>query len=102
MIVVHRSVFTLTSSTSHRVAHRTTTFGGVSNPCRVSPLAIVLDYFAGFVFTALLTRTRLVRKVNIRTQTGWTSLRPRRFLSDELKKETGDESHSTSHRRKTT
>jgi hypothetical protein len=50
----------------------------------------------------LLTRTRLVRKVNIRTQTGWTSLRPRRFLSDELKKETGDESHSTSHRRKTT
>ena len=46
-----------------------------------APLALILTYFAGFIFTALFARTPLAKAVTGRSRATWSSLRPRRFFS---------------------
>ncbi len=46
-----------------------------------APLALVLVYFMGYAFTALMARTPVARAVTGRGQVSWSSLRPRRFES---------------------
>jgi peptidoglycan/LPS O-acetylase OafA/YrhL len=43
-----------------------------------APLALVIVYFAGFLFTALLARTPLAKAVTGRSRASWASLWPRR------------------------
>lgn len=55
-----------------------------------APLALVLVYFMGYFFTALMARTPLARAVTGRGQASWSSLRPRHYeSSSELPEETG-------------
>lgn len=51
-----------------------------------APLALVIVYFVGFLFTALFARTPLAKAVTGRSRATWGSLRPRRFISDEGEK----------------
>ena len=44
-----------------------------------APLALVLVYFMGYVFTALMARTPLARAVTGRGQVSWSSLRPKHY-----------------------
>jgi len=44
-----------------------------------APLALVLVYFMGYFFTALMARTPLSRAVTGRGQVSWSSLRPKHY-----------------------
>ena len=46
-----------------------------------APLALILVYFMGYLFTALMARTPVARAVTGRGQVSWSSLRPRHFES---------------------
>jgi peptidoglycan/LPS O-acetylase OafA/YrhL len=46
-----------------------------------APLALILVYFMGYLFTALMARTPVARAVTGRGQASWSSLRPRHFES---------------------
>ncbi|MGC1419969.1 MAG: acyltransferase [Acidimicrobiales bacterium] len=47
-------------------------------------LALVVVYVAGFIFTALVARTRLAKPITGRSQVSWSSLWPRRFESPSI------------------
>jgi peptidoglycan/LPS O-acetylase OafA/YrhL len=52
---------------------------GLHLPWEVAaPLALIIVYFAGFAFTALIARTRLAKSVGGRSRASWKSLVPRR------------------------
>lgn len=56
-----------------------------------APLALVIVYAVGFLFTALVTRTPVARAVTGRSQMTWSSLWPRRFRDESvLRGDTGD------------
>lgn len=44
-----------------------------------APLALVLVYFMGYFFTALMARTPVARAVTGRSQASWSSLRPKHY-----------------------
>jgi peptidoglycan/LPS O-acetylase OafA/YrhL len=46
-----------------------------------APLALILVYFMGYFFTALMARTPLARAVTGRGQVSWSSLRPKHYDS---------------------
>jgi hypothetical protein len=46
-----------------------------------APLALILVYFMGYVFTALMARTPVARAVTGRGQESWGSLRPKHYDS---------------------
>jgi hypothetical protein len=46
-----------------------------------APLALILVYFMGYVFTAIMARTPVARAVTGRSQVSWSSLRPRHYES---------------------
>jgi len=46
-----------------------------------APLALILVYFMGYFFTALMARTRVARAVTGRSQVSWSSLRPKHYES---------------------
>jgi peptidoglycan/LPS O-acetylase OafA/YrhL len=46
-----------------------------------APLALILVYFMGYFFTALMARTPLARAVTGRSQASWGSLRPKHYES---------------------
>ncbi|HEY5093411.1 MAG TPA: acyltransferase [Acidimicrobiales bacterium] len=46
-----------------------------------APIALILVYFMGYIFTALMARTPLARAVTGRGQVSWSSLRPRHYES---------------------
>jgi hypothetical protein len=48
------------------------------------PLALSVVYVAGFIFTALVARTRLAKPITGRSQASWSSLLPRRHESQEI------------------
>ena len=48
----------------------------------VTPIALVLVYLLGFVFTALMARTPVARAVTGRSRATWASLWPRRVASE--------------------
>ena len=55
-------------------------FSGWHVPWPVAaPLALVLVYFMGYFFTALMARTPLARAVTGRGQVSWRSLRPKHY-----------------------
>jgi len=53
-----------------------------------APLALILVYFMGYVFTALMARTPLARAVTGRGQASWGSLRPKHYDSSPVDDET--------------
>jgi hypothetical protein len=55
------------------------------------PLALILVYFMGYVFTALMARTPVARAVTGRGQESWSSLRPKHY---EVRHDDGDASVS--------
>jgi hypothetical protein len=46
-----------------------------------APLALVLVYFMGYFFTALMARTPVARAVTGRGRASWKSLRPKHYAS---------------------
>jgi hypothetical protein len=46
-----------------------------------APLALILVYFMGYGFTALMARTPVARAVTGRSQVSWSSLRPKHYES---------------------
>lgn len=48
------------------------------------PLALFVVYFAGFIFTALVARTRWAKPITGRSQASWSSLLPKRHESSEV------------------
>jgi len=46
-----------------------------------APLALILTYLAGFIFTAIFARTPLAKAVTGRSRVSWASLRPRHFFA---------------------
>jgi peptidoglycan/LPS O-acetylase OafA/YrhL len=53
-----------------------------------APLALILVYFMGYVFTALMARTPVARAVTGRGQASWSSLRPKHYDSSPKDDET--------------
>lgn len=49
-----------------------------------APLALILVYFMGYFFTALMARTPLARAVTGRGQASWSSLRPKHYESQPI------------------
>lgn len=53
-----------------------------------APLALILVYFMGYLFTALMARTPVARAVTGRGQESWASLRPKHYDSASVDDET--------------
>jgi peptidoglycan/LPS O-acetylase OafA/YrhL len=49
-----------------------------------APLALVLVYFMGYFFTALITRTPLAKAVAGRSRQSWSSLAPKHYPAPEM------------------